>query len=185
VLAVNKFVHGAWAVLVLIPVMVLMFRAVRSHYRQVAAQLSLAGAPRPAPLRRHTAIVLVSGIHRGVIPALQYAHSIAPDNVTAVYVNLDSEQTAKLQERWCDWGCDVPLVVLESPYRSLLTPLLRYIDEVDTRYNDDVLTVVLPEFVPAHWWEHILHNQTGLLIKTALMFQRGKVVTSVPYRLER
>jgi len=185
VLGVTKFSHGAWVVMALIPVLVLLFRAIHTHYKRVAAQLSLSGAPRPMPLRRHTAIVLVSGIHRGVLPALQYAHSIAPDNATAVYVNLDAEQTAKLRERWCDWGCDVPLVVLDSPYRSLLTPLLRYIDEVDTRYNDDVVTVVLPEFVPAHWWEHLLHNQTGLLIKTALMFQRGKVVTSVPYRLER
>lgn len=185
VLGITKFTHGAWVVLMLIPALVMMFRAIRNHYLHVATQLSLAGAPRPTPLRRHTAIVLVSGIHRGVLPALQYARSIAPDNVTAVYVNLDPDQTTKLQARWCDWGCDVPLVVLDSPYRSLLTPLLRYIDEMDSRYSDDVLTVVLPEFVPAHWWEHLLHNQTGLLIKTALMFQKGKVVTSVPYRLER
>ncbi|NJN15122.1 MAG: APC family permease [Oscillochloris sp.] len=185
VLAVTKFTHGAWMVLLMIPFLVLLFRGIRRHYEHVAEQLSLSGAPRPVPLRRHTAIVLVSGIHRGVLPALQYARSIAPDNATAVYVNLDPEQTEKISTRWCDWGCEVPLVVLESPYRSLLTPLMRYIDEMDTRYSDDVITIVLPEFVPAHWWEHILHNQTGLLIKTALMFRKGKVVTSVPYRLEK
>ncbi|MBX0328079.1 APC family permease [Oscillochloris sp. ZM17-4] len=185
VLAVTKFTHGAWVVMVLIPMLVLLFNSINRHYGSVASQLSLEGADLPIPLRRHTSIVLVSGIHRGVLPALQYARSIAPDNVTAVYVNLDADQTAKLQQRWIDWGCDVPLVVLESPYRSLITPLFNYIQEVDSRYTDDVLTVVLPEFVPAHWWEHLLHNQTGILIKTALMFNKGVVVTSVPYHLGR
>jgi amino acid transporter len=185
VLGITKFTHGAWAVLLLIPVLVLIFRAIQKHYQNVAQQLSLTNATLPIPLRRHTAVVLVSSIHKGVLPALQYARSIAPDNVTAVYVDLDPESTEKLRTRWCDWGCDIPLVVLESPYRSLLTPLLGYIEELENRYGDDVVTVVLPEFVPAHWWEHLLHNQTGLLVKTALMFRRGSIVTSVPYRLER
>lgn len=185
VLAVTKFTHGAWAVMVLIPMLVVLFNSINKHYSSVARQLSLEGAVRPIALRRHTSIVLVSGIHRGVLPALQYAQSIAPDNVMAVYVNLDSDQTARLQQRWIDWGFNIPLVVLESPYRSLITPLFNYIQEVDARYNDHVLTVVLPEFVPAHWWEHLLHNQTGMLIKAALMFNKDVVVTSVPYRLER
>lgn len=185
VLTVTKFTHGAWVVMILIPLLVVLFRTIHTHYIHVADQLSLTGAKLPAHLRRHTAVVLVSGIHRGVLPALQYARSIAPDNVMAIYVNLDLEATERMRTRWAEWGCEVPLVVLESPYRSLLTPLLKYLDELDSRYGDDVVTVVLPEFVPAHWWEHLLHNQTGLLIKTALMFQKGKVVTSVPYRLER
>ncbi len=185
VLTLTKFTHGAWAVLLLIPIMVVMFKGVQQHYQSVAEQLSLADACKPAPLRRHTAVVLVSGIHKGVLPALQYAKSIAPDNVTAVYVNIDPVQTAKLKSRWNDWSCGVPLVVLESPYRSLLTPIMHYIDDMDRRYTDHVLTVVLPEFVPAHWWEHFLHNQTGLLLKTTLMFRKGKVVTSVPYHLTR
>ncbi len=184
ILMVTKFVHGAWMVIGAIPVLVLMFRAINLHYRRVAEQLSLSGAVMPPELRRHTAIVLVSGIHRGVLPALQYARSIAPDNVTAVYVDLDPDATAKLRSRWQEWGCEIPLVVLESPYRSLINPILRYIEEVDARYGDDVITVILPEFVPARWWEHALHNQTGLLIKTALRLH-GTVVTSVPYRLER
>ncbi|MBC8075404.1 MAG: amino acid permease, partial [Chloroflexales bacterium] len=129
--------------------------------------------------------VLVSGIHRGVLPALQYASSIAPDNVTAVYVDLDSETTEKFKQKWQYWGFDIPLVVLDSPYRSLTGPLLAYIDEVDARYNDDMLTIVMPEFVPRRWWQHMLHNQTGLLLKTALLFKRGRIVTSVPYHLER
>ncbi|MCU0490486.1 MAG: APC family permease [Chloroflexaceae bacterium] len=185
VLAVTKFTHGAWVVLLLIPLLVLMFRAIHAHYKNVSEQLSLEKACKPAPLRRHTAVVLVSGMHKGVLPALRYAQAIASDNVTAVYVNLDPDVTVRFKERWQEWCCGVPLVVLDSPYRSLLSPLLKFIDEYDRRYSDDVLTVVLPEFVPAHWWEHLLHNQTGLLIKTALLFRKGKVVTSVPYHLER
>lgn len=185
ILAVTKFTHGAWIVLLLIPLLVLVFHAIHRHYLRVAEQLSLSTAIKPSDLRRHTAIVLVSGIHKGVLPALQYARSIAPDNVTAVYINLDPEQTERLRTRWAEWSCDVPLVVLESPFRSLITPLRSYINEVQSHYKDGVVTVVLPEFVPARWWENLLHNQTGLLIKTALMFQKGTVVTSVPYRLER
>ena len=185
VLTLTKFTHGAWAVIVLIPLIVFGLKAIRNHYSDVAQQLSLENAPKPIALRRHTAIVLVSGIHRGVLPALQYASSIAPDNVTAVYVDLDHETTEKFKQKWQRWGFNIPLVVLDSPYRSLTGPLLQYIDEVDARYNDDMLTIVMPEFVPRRWWQHMLHNQTGIILKTALLFRRGKVVTSVPYHLER
>jgi amino acid transporter len=185
VLAVTKFTHGAWAVLFLLPLLVLMFSTINRHYANVAEQLSLTTASMPIPVRRLTAIVLVSGIHKGVLPALQLANSLAPENVTAVYVNLEPERASKMQQRWADWGCDVPLVMLDSPFRSLILPVMNYIDEVDTRYNDHELLVILPEFVPAHWWEHLLHNQTGLILRTALLFRKGKVVISVPYRLER
>ncbi|MFQ3633043.1 APC family permease [Roseiflexus sp.] len=184
VLAITKFREGAWAVLLLIPMMVVVLLTIHKHYEAVAEQLSLEGAPRPSPVRRHTALVLVSGVHRGVIPALQYALSIAPDNVTAVYVDLDAENTEKIRRKWNEWGCGVPLVILPSPYRSLMQPLLAYIDEVEAQYDDDVLTIILPEFVPSKWWQHMLHNQTGLQLKTALFFSRGKVVTSVPYHLD-
>ena len=185
VLAVTKFTHGAWGVLVLIPLLVLVFSRIHGHYARVAEQLSLTTAAKPKPVRRLTVVVLVSGVHKGVLPALELAKSLAPDNVMAVYVNLDQDQTDRLQMRWCDWGCAVPLVVLESPFRSLITPLMNYIDEVDGRYGDDELLVILPEFVPAHWWEHLLHNQTGLILRTALTLRKGKVVISVPYQLER
>ena len=184
VIASTKFLEGAWAVLVLIPIMVIILRAIHWHYAEVAKQLSLADAPPPTAVRRHTAVVLISGVHRGVIPALQYGLSLAPDNVTAVYVDMDAETTAKLQEKWKQWGSGVPLVVLSSPYRSLVRPLMKYIDELDRHYEDDVLTVILPEFIPSKWWQHLLHNQTALLIKATLLFSKGRVVTSVPYHLE-
>ncbi len=184
VIASTKFLEGAWAVLLLIPIMVVILRAIHWHYTEVAKQLSLADAPPPKAVRRHTAVVLISGVHRGVIPALQYGLSLAPDNVTAVYVDMDAETTAKLQEKWKQWGSGVPLVVLSSPYRSLVRPLMKYIDDLDKHYEDDVLTVILPEFIPSKWWQHLLHNQTALLIKATLLFSKGRVVTSVPYHLE-
>jgi amino acid transporter len=184
VLAATKFLEGAWAVIVLIPILVTILRTIHQHYMDVAMQLSLADAPPPQAVRRHTVIVLISSVHRGVIPALQYALSLAPDNVTAVHVDLDAEATAKVKTKWQQWGSGIPLVVLPSPYRSLLRPLLQYIDEMAARYDDDVLTIILPEFIPSKWWQHLLHNQTALLLKAALLFSRGKVVTSVPYHLE-
>jgi len=184
VIASTKFIEGAWAVLLLIPIMVVILRAIHWHYTEVAKQLSLTDAPPPKAVRRHTAVVLISGVHRGVIPALQYGLSLAPDNVTALYVDMDAETTAKLQEKWKQWGSGVPLVVLPSPYRSLVRPLMTYIDELDKHYEDDVLTVILPEFIPSKWWQHLLHNQTALLIKATLLFTKGRVVTSVPYHLE-
>jgi amino acid transporter len=185
VIAATRFMEGAWVVLVLVPILVLVLLKIHSHYAEVAAQLSLAAAPHPQAVRRHTAIVLISGVHRGVIPAIQYGLSIAPDNVTAVYVDLDADATEKLRKKWEQWGSGVPLVVLPSPYRSLVRPLLRYIDEIDAMYDDDVLTVIIPEFVPSKWWQYALHNQTALQLKASLFFNRSTVVLNVPYHLDR
>jgi hypothetical protein len=180
----TKLAHGAWAVLVLTPLLVLGFRAIHTHYKEVARQLSLEQQGNVEAVRRHTALVLISGVHRGVIPALEFAKSLAPDNTTALYVDLDEEQTQKIQAKWEQWGSSVPLHVLASPYRSLIRPILRYIDQVDDRYADDVLSVILPEFVPSKWWQHLLHNQTAIAIKAALLFRKGVVVISVPYHLD-
>jgi amino acid transporter len=185
VIIVTRFERGAWAVLIAIPLLVLVFRAIHQHYKAVARQLSLEGAQRVEPVRRHTTLVLVSGMHRGVIPALEYAKSLAPDNTTALYVDLDAEAAEKMRAKWTQWGGDVPLEILPSPYRSLVGPILRYIDELDARYQDDVLSVILPEFIPSKWWQHLLHNQTALAIKAALLFRKGVVVISVPYHLEQ
>jgi hypothetical protein len=121
-------------------------------------------------------------MHKGVVEALEYAKSISP-NVTALTVDLDPTKTSRLRLRWAEWAPDVPLVVLESPYRSILQPLLEYIDRMERQGEGRYLTVVLPEFIPCHWWEHFLHNQTALLVKAALLFRPGKVTVSVPYHL--
>jgi amino acid transporter len=183
VFILTKFLHGAWIVVVLIPLLVLMFLRIHRHYLEVAKQLSTEGLEGLRPIR-HEVIVPISGIHRGVIAALEYAKSIAPHHVTAVYVNLDDETTQKLREKWQEWGSGVSLVVVASPYRSLQRPLLNYIDRVKRSSHGEVVTIVLPEFVPAKWWQNLLHNQNTLFLKGALLFKKGVVVTNVPYHLE-
>jgi amino acid transporter len=183
VFIVTKFVHGAWIVVVIVPLLVLMFRSIHKHYARVAKQLSTEGLVRLHEIN-NTVIVPISGIHRGVIAALQYAKSISTNGVKAVYVDLDEDATRKLQEKWERWGSGVELVVLQSPYRSLTRPLLRYIDRQRRKCSDDFVTVVLPEFVPARWWQQLLHNQSSLLLKGSLLFKKCVVVVSVPYHLE-
>jgi len=183
VFVATKFIHGAWIVVVVIPLLVLMFRAIHKHYVGVAKELSTEGLGDLCPIK-HTVIVPISGIHRGVVAALQYAKSIAPDHVQAVYVDFDEEATAKLREKWERWGAGVQLVVLPSPYRELTRPLLRYITRLERKNENDMVTVLLPEFVPAKWWQHLLHNQSSLMLKGALLFKEGVIVISVPYHLK-
>lgn len=180
----TKFIHGAWIVVVVIPLLVLLFRAIHNHYLDVAKQLSMDGLEPLHPIR-HSVVVPISGLHRGVLTALEYAKSISRDNhLTAVYVDFDEETTAKLRDKWERWNTGVKLVVLPSPYRELTRPLLKYIKRLERQEHDDVITVVLPEFIPAKWWQHILHNQSSLLLKGALLFRQGVIVTSVPYHLK-
>jgi amino acid transporter len=183
VFILTKFLHGAWLVVVVIPLLVVMFLRIHKHYLEVAQQLSTEGLAGLRPIF-HEVIVPISGIHRGVIAALEYAKSIAPHHVTAVYVNLDDEATQKLREKWEQWGSGVNLVVVASPYRSLLRPFLNYVDRVKRSSHGEVVTIVLPEFVPARWWQNLLHNQNTLFLKGALLFKKGVVVTNVPYHLE-
>jgi amino acid transporter len=179
----TKFVHGAWVVVVLIPLLVLLFLKIHRHYIEIAQQLSTEGLSQLRPIH-HEVIVPISGIHRGVVEALEYAKSIAPHHVTAVYVNLDDEAAQKLRQKWQQWGSGVNLVVVASPYRSLARPLLNYVDRVKRTRQGVVVTIVLPEFVPAKWWQNLLHNQNTLFLKGALLFKKGIVVTNVPYHLE-
>ncbi len=181
VIAVTKFSHGAWLVVLLIPILIVGFLAVNRHYASVARQLSLDHYPGPPPIE-HTVLVLVGDLHQGVVSALQYARTLSP-NVKAVYVELDPEKTRRLEERWGKWGMGTPLVVLTSPYRSLLAPFLEYLDHLLAVNPYYVVTVVLPEFVPGRWWQQLLHNQTALLIKGALLFRRRVVVVNVPFHL--
>jgi amino acid transporter len=184
VLVITKFIHGAWIVVVLIPLLVGLFRAVHRHYIDVAMQLTTEGLETLGPVR-HEVIVPISGIHRGVLKALQYAKAIAPHHVTAVYINVDEEATQKLRAKWDGWGQGVELVVIASPYRSLVGPLTRYVDRRMKQHGDQMVTVVLPEFIPARWWQHLLHNQSSLMLKGALLFKPNVIVTSVPYHLMR
>ncbi|PYQ23640.1 MAG: amino acid permease [Acidobacteria bacterium] len=183
VVAVTKFAEGAWIIVVLIPLVVLWFQSVHNHYARVGAQLSLRGW-RPEPRNHNTVLVPIGGVHRAVVQAIQYAKMLSGD-VRAVYVDVDPKATEETRREWERWGQGVPLVVLQSAYRSLMEPLLEYIEQVDAERPDDFVTIVLPEFVPARWWHHLLHNQRALLIKGALLFKPNTVVTSVPFHLSK
>jgi hypothetical protein len=180
---ITRFTEGAWMVVVVIPILILGFLSVQRHYANLARQLSLDGFA-PPKLGRHPVVVLVAGIHRGVVTALSYAKAISP-NVTAITVDIDPTATSRLRMQWQEWAGDVPLVVLDSPYRSVLLPVLNYIDQMEKQREGAYMTIILPEFIPAKWWQHLLHNQTALLIKGALLFRRGKVAISIPYHLEQ
>jgi amino acid transporter len=181
-IAATKFSDGAWIVVFLIPFLVGVFLIVRRHYEEVAVQLSLESYE-PPPIT-NSVLVLVGDLHRGVLRAVQYARSLSP-SAKAVYVEIDPERTHRLEDRWVKWGMGVPLVVLSSPYRSILGPLLEYIEHLQEKAGENhVVTVVLPEFLPARWWQQLLHNQTALLIKGQLLFRKNVVVTDVPYHLK-
>jgi len=181
VIAATKFRHGAWIVVLLIPLLVALFLGVHRHYADVAGQLSMERYDPPPPIR-NTVLVLVGDLHQGVSVALRYAQSLSPA-VKAVFVETDPERTRRLEEKWGKWGLGIPLVVLSSPYRSILAPFLDYVDHHLALGEDHMVTIVIPEFIPRRWWQHLLHNQTALLIKGALLFRKRVVVVDVPFHL--
>ena len=183
IVAVTKAHEGAWIIMVLTPLLVACFRLTKSHYDAVAAQLSMAGW-RPALGRHNRVIVPIGGVQRAVIEALEYARSLSPD-VCAVCVDVDPAATTQIRGDWSRWGGGVPLVVLPSQFRSLMEPLLEFLEQLEAKHPGDYVTVVLPEFVPARWWHHFFHNQQALLIKGSLLFKPNTIVTSVPFHLNR
>jgi amino acid transporter len=186
VTAATKFTQGAWIILLIIPAIVLLLHLIHSHYTRVTEELVL--DPREVTLRppetKPIVIVPMPSLHLGVLPALDFARALS-DNVTAVHVTDDLEAAERLKDQWEEWAQDIPLVIIESPYRSLLSPLLAYIEARRKNEPQRLVTVVLAEFVPKHWWEWILHNQTALRLKLALFFQPHTVVADVPYHLKR
>jgi amino acid transporter len=191
VIGASKFVEGAWITVLLIPTLVAGFLQIRAYYREVAQQLSLRGLPpslQPFPPPR--LVVPISGVHRGVVDAINFAHSIS-NHITAVYVELEPGAGQQIHQEWKQWWPDVPLIVVSSPYRSIVGTLLDFLDETDRQHNDGRLAVVvLPEFVPAKWWQGLFHNQTAWLIKAALLYRRRyhgfqRVIIDIPYHLRR
>jgi amino acid transporter len=183
IVAITKAAEGAWIIILMIPALVALFTITRRHYDQVAFELTLQDWA-PEPVGGHVVLVPISGLQRAVVKALRYARSLAAD-VRAVYVELDPASTNVLRGQWERWGQGVKLAVLESPYRSLLEPLLDYIEQIQREDPSAYVTVILPEFVPRKLWQHLLHNQHALLIKGALLFKPNVVVTSVPFHLGR
>ena len=183
VFAISNFTRGAWIVMLLIPLLILLFKGIHRHYTNAATEMAAQTPLDPADIR-HTVVVPVAAVNRVARQTLAYARSIS-DNVTAVHITDDEAEIEAMRQAWKVLGTDIPLVIIESPYRSLVGPLLSYIDEIDSQRPDDTVTIILPEFIARHWWEQLLHNQTALRIKAALLFRPGTVVTSVPYHLER
>jgi amino acid transporter len=182
VVGISKFTKGAWLPIIVIPLVVLMLKGVKRHYDMVRTSLAVPDDWRP-PRMNHTVVVLVGGVHRGVLEAMAYARSLAPQHLVAVTVVSDEEEQERIQHAWEAHGLDTPLDIIYSPYRELSRPILKFIDEVDSRWDNDIVTVLIPEFVVRRWWEHILHNQTALFLKGRLLFREGVVVTSVPYHV--
>jgi len=182
VIIVEKGPQGAWVVLVVIPILMWIFTQINRHYQKVRARLTLIGYE-PQPLPPHTVLVLVPDVHRGVIPALEYAREISKDH-RAVHIEINPVDTQRLKERWEQWGGDMPLVIIESPYRSLIGPLVEYVRQVRQDHPRHLITVVLPEFVVTKWWERVLHNNSAFLIKLALGNVRDVVITNVRYYLD-
>jgi len=169
--------------LLLIPLIVTVFKATYRHYAHVASELTLRGYEPEARLH-NIVLIPIGGLQRAVVEALRYAETLS-DDVRAIYVDVNPAQTEQLRKDWEAWGGRVTLVVLPSPFRSLMEPLLEYIEQASEEKANDYVTVILPEFVPARWWQHLLHNQTSLLIKGALLFRPNIVVTSVPFHLSK
>ena len=183
IVATTKAVEGAWIIILLIPALVVLFRATRQHYDHVASQLSLHEFTQ-LPKLKNIVLLPLSGVHRAVLQALHYAHTLS-DDVRALYVATDPQSLAIVRAEWEQWGEGVPLVVLDSPYRSVLEPLINYINDLEAREPEAYVTIVLPEFVPARWWQHLLHNQRALILKGTLLFRPNTVVTNVPFHLTR
>jgi amino acid transporter len=189
VILMTKFTRGAWLVVVTVPLVVSIFLAIHRHYEYVAERLSIQGLPprsyvaRPKPIVvTHPAVVVVGQLNRGTIEALDYARTIA-DEIVAVHVDINSIDREKLQEKWRQLESDIPLEIIDSPYRSVIEPIADFVEQFEDRHQDVFTTVIIPAFVTRNWWDSLLHNQTTLFLKTALRAKQSRVVTTVRYYL--
>jgi amino acid transporter len=185
IIASTKFVQGAWIVFLLVTILILMFQGIRSHYKAVAEQVALdrRGTRPPLP-RRNIVIIPIGGLNRAVVRAVDFARS-RPGEIRAVFVDVDPEESAKVKMQWAQWGGGINLIALSSPYRSVLGSLIEYIEEILEKEQDTWVTVVIPEILPARWWQNILHNQRALMLKAALLFKERVIITDVPFHLTR
>jgi hypothetical protein len=184
VFAVTKFEDGAWIVLILTPVLISIFLWIHRHYAGVATRLSLEKYGEPPPYNiRHRVIVPISSVHQGTLAALRYARMLSND-ITAVHISLEPEDTEKVRKRWETWGRGTRLVIVDSPYRLFLEPLLGYIEEIlESRQPNETITIVVPHFVPSKKVQNFLHMQTAEMLRRELLSTPGVVITEVPYQI--
>jgi hypothetical protein len=183
VVLITKFTHGAYLVVIAIPVLYAMMRSIRRHYERVRAELVVGDERETLPSRVH-AVVLVATLHKPTLRALSFARATRPDTLTALTVNIDDEETRALQREWDQHDVRVPLKVIESPYREITRPVIGYIKNLRKDGPRDVVCVYIPEYVVGRWWENLLHNQSALRLKGRLLFVPGVMVTSVPWQLD-
>jgi amino acid transporter len=183
VVVVSKFTIGAWIPVVVIPMIVLLLKRIHRHYEKIDRRLAVAPTER-VRRRTNTVIVLVGRVTKGSLTAIAYARSLNPDRLVAVSVVSTPEEQERITQQWDDHQIPVELVTLYSPYRELTRPILRYVDELDDEFDDDFVTVVVPEFNLEHWWQQVLHNQSALVLRTRLRGRKNTIVTSVPFHAD-
>jgi amino acid transporter len=184
VFAITKFADGAYIVVILTPILVTIFFSIHHHYKSLAKHLSLDNFGSPARIIRHRVIIPLGGVHRGSLAALRYAKTLT-DDITAVHISTDQSESEKIQKKWEIWGDGTRLVVLDSPYRLFVEPLLEYIDQIDQNLQpNEIITIVVPEFIPKNWMANALHTQTAVVLRMALRFRKNIVITNVPYQVD-
>ena len=184
IFAVTEFADGAWVVVILLPILVVIFFSIHRHYQNLAAHLTLEKFAGQHHIVRHRVIVPVSSVHRGTLKALKYAESLSKD-ITAVHVSIDETEAAKLQKKWELWGDGIRLLILDSPYRLMIEPLLDYIAELsEDRRENEVITIVIPQFIPRRFWTNALHMRTADTLRKILMGQKDIVIVEVPYQVD-
>ncbi|SOC50114.1 amino acid/polyamine/organocation transporter, APC superfamily [Blastococcus aggregatus] len=183
IIVITKFTHGAWLVIVAMPILFGLMRAINKHYSHVSAQLVPDSDARTLPSKVH-AVVLVSKVHKPTLRALAFARATRPDELTALTVNVDDAETRALQAAWERFDIPVPLTVLESPYREITRPVIDFVKSIRRNSPRELVVVFVPQYVVGHWWENLLHNQSALRLRARLQFQPGVMITTVPWQLE-
>ncbi len=184
VFVTTKFVDGAWIIVLLVPILVAMFWGIHVHYRNLANRLSLVNYVSPPHMVRHRVILPIGGVHRGTLAALRYAKTLS-DDITAVHVSIDAEESKKIQEKWEEWGGGIRLLILDSPYRLFIEPLLDYVSEIDSKLKpNETVTIVVPQFIDRHWWSKFLHTRTADTLRKVLLFRSEIVIIEVPYLVD-
>jgi len=178
----EKFFDGAWLIILVILILLFFFKKISQHYETLASQLALNEYNHTTQPQKNTVLALVHGIHAGTVKSLNYARSICPD-CKAVFVEINPGDGSILKEQWQKDFPEIPLVILPSPYRSLIQPIMNYLDEYHDEHPDRVITVIIGEYVPNKWWETLLHGNTGLVLKLALLARKDVVVANVRYSL--
>lgn len=184
VFGITKFMDGAWIVILITPTLVAIFWSIHVHYQRLAKRLSLDHYGAPPRNSRHRVILAMGGVHRGTLEALRYARMLT-DDITAVHVSIDPEEAEKIRQKWEAWGDGYRLVILDSPYRLFIEPLLEYIEDIDhKRQPNEIITIVVPHFEPKHFWAEALHARTADTLRQALLNRSGIVITEVPYQVD-